>query len=191
MSFTSVLLRKRGFACHTLWKYSLNHLPYMAVDRFPVKHIPTEIWDLRQAHTENRTTSQVIEKSSGSVDNSSLFMSVWLHCFPPDCLYVSLYIQSQVQNTLNQFLLNSERLQTSQNKKRRGEQLTATLFKAPIERIWKDTHCMSQCPAVRALLVSNADVQMLYGGYIIHRALPLKHTSLKGGDGTRWLHNAW
>lgn len=41
----------------TLWKYFLNHLPYMAVDRSPIKHVPTEIWDLRQAHMENRTNT--------------------------------------------------------------------------------------------------------------------------------------
>ena len=56
--------------------------------------------------------------------------------------------------------------------------------------MWKDTHGVSQCPAVRAVLASTADVQMLDGGYIIHRALPLQNTGLKGGNGARWLHNA-
>lgn len=38
--------------------------------------------------------------------------------------------------------------------------------------------------SVRVLLASSADVQMLYGGFIIDRALPLSNTGLKGGDGT-------
>lgn len=37
--------------------------------------------------------------------------------------------------------------------------------------------------SVRALLASSADVQMLHGGFIIDRALPLSNTGLKGGDG--------
>lgn len=97
--------------------------------------------------------SLAVEKSSVSVNNTSLFRWLSLHRFPPDRLYVSLYIQSQVQNMLNQFLWNSKTLQTSRNKDWRGEQLSATLFKATIRRIWKDTHCVSQCPAVRALLL--------------------------------------
>lgn len=71
-----------------------------------------------------------------------------------------------------------------QVKTKTGEEnkLSAPLLKAEDLRGYSLCESVSRCQSPAA---SAADVQTLQAGYIIHRALPLYTTGLKGGDGTR------
>lgn len=99
---------------------------------FHHKHAVTKIWDLvfhmtHAGHMENRANITSINIQLGlfhrrAIETSSESGSVLAHSelksipFP---LWVSLCLQSCVQNTLHNFIIHSERLQPNQPKNRR------------------------------------------------------------------------